>query len=360
MDPQLWSFFPEDLVDRVLAWLPLSSIFRLRAVCRTWNIITHTRGFVELYALTPSSKDAWILIFADRGYRVVSAYIPTQNKWHNIPLSFLPFDISDVTVAGGLLVFRLHEANGGSSVCVCNPVTSSWRKLPPMLGGWRDGLLGLVIDKQTCAYKIIVRSNLASVNSNGAVLRTEVYDSTTNLWICTNGLEDGITTGYAYCKGVLYFMTWETRSGVYGVYAYNLEQGTWSKVHVPIPDFMTCPHVVECQERLLMVGGFGRRPHFVTEGICVWELQPPTRDWVVVQNMPEGLFRDLLNNSSLLSFNCVGHGDRIFLSNRKTPRLIVIFDCADNSWQWVNSCVSHDLHPMYSWFSYYPRLDAAL
>jgi hypothetical protein len=27
---------------------------------------------------------------------------------------------------------------------------------------------------------------------------------------------------------------------------------------VPIPDFMTCPHVVECRGRLLMVGGFGR------------------------------------------------------------------------------------------------------
>lgn len=260
MDPELWSFFPEDLVDRVLAWLPLSSIFRVRAVCRAWNGITHSKPFVDLCAQTPSSKDAWILIFADRGYRVVSAYIPTENKWHNIPLSFLPFDISDVTVAGGLLVFRLHEANGGSSVCVCNPVTSSWRKLPPMLGVWRDGLLGLVVDKQTCSYKVVVRSNLTPVYSHGrgAVLRTEVYDSTTNLWIRTNGLEDGITTGHAYCNGVLYFMTWETRSGVYGVYAYNIEHGSWSKVHIPIPDFMTCPHVVECQGRLLMVGGFGR------------------------------------------------------------------------------------------------------
>lgn len=258
MDPALWSFFPEDLVDRVLAWLPLSSVFRVRAVCRAWNTMTRSRAFVDLCAQTKACKDAWILIFADRGYRVVSAYIPTENKWHSIPLSFLPFDISDVTVAGGLLVFRLHEADGGSSVCVCNPVTSSWRKLPPMLGVWRDGLLGLVVDPPNRSYKVVVRSNLSPVYNHGAVLRTEVYDSATNLWIRTSGLEDGITTGHAYCNGVLYFMTWETRSGVYGVYAYNLENGSWSKVHVPIPDFMTCPHVVECHGRLLMVGGFGR------------------------------------------------------------------------------------------------------
>lgn len=98
-------------------------------------------------------------------------------------------------MAGGLLVFRLHEANGGSSVCVCNPIMSSWRKLPPMMGGWQDGLLGLVVDKEHCSYKIVVRSNLAPVYSHTVVLRTEVYDSATNMWVRTNGLEDGITTG---------------------------------------------------------------------------------------------------------------------------------------------------------------------
>lgn len=74
----------------------------------------------------------------------------------------------------------------------------------------------------------------------------------------TNQQQIVMIAGHAYCNGVLYFMTWETRNGVYGVYAYHVEQGTWNKVHVPIPDFMTCPHVVKCQERLLMVGGFGR------------------------------------------------------------------------------------------------------
>ncbi len=260
MDPSLWSFFPEDLIDRVLAWLPLPSFFRLRIVCKSWNNLMHCKNFMNLKSSqTPSrSQDSWIVIFADRGYRVMSAFIPSENKWHSIPLSFLPFDISDVTVAGGLLVFRLHETNGASSVCVCNPLTSSWRKLPPMLGGWRDGLIGLVVDRQSRAYKIIVRSNLAPIYSHGIVLRTEVYDSRTDQWMRTEGLDNGITTGHAFCNGVLYFMTWETRSGVYGVYAYHVERGSWSKVHVPIPDFMTCPHVVECRGRLLMVGGFGR------------------------------------------------------------------------------------------------------
>lgn len=103
-----------------------------------------------------------------------------------------------------------------------------------------------------------------------------------------------------------------------------------------------------------------RRPHFVTEGICVWELRHQRKDWIVVQNMPDGLFKELLNSSSLLSFNCVSHGDMIYLSNRKSPQLIVIFNYAQNLWQRVDSCITHNLHPMYSWFSYYPRLDASI
>ena len=103
-----------------------------------------------------------------------------------------------------------------------------------------------------------------------------------------------------------------------------------------------------------------RRPHFVTEGICVWELRLKTKDWIVVQNMPDSLFKELLNSSTLLSFNCVSHGDMIYLSNRKSPQLIVIFNYAQNLWQRVDSCITHNLHPMYSWFSYYPRLDASI
>lgn len=48
MDGSLWSRLPEDLVDRVLAWLPAASLLRLRTVCRKWSEIVATKCFLEV------------------------------------------------------------------------------------------------------------------------------------------------------------------------------------------------------------------------------------------------------------------------------------------------------------------------
>jgi hypothetical protein len=48
MDGSLWSRLPEDLVDRVLAWLPAASLLRLRTVCRRWSEIMATKCFLEV------------------------------------------------------------------------------------------------------------------------------------------------------------------------------------------------------------------------------------------------------------------------------------------------------------------------
>lgn len=48
MDGSLWRRLPEDLVDRVLAWLPAASLLRLRTVCRKWSEIMATKCFLEV------------------------------------------------------------------------------------------------------------------------------------------------------------------------------------------------------------------------------------------------------------------------------------------------------------------------
>lgn len=55
--------------------------------------------------------------------------------------------------------------------------------------------------------------------------------------------------------------------------------------------------------------------------------------------MLKGIFKRLLHTSSLLVFSCVGNGDRNFLSNLKSLRVVVIYDCAHNA------CISHDFPP---------------
>lgn len=47
MDERLWGDLREELVDRVLARLPIDSFFRLRAVCKRWNAIIHSHSFIS-------------------------------------------------------------------------------------------------------------------------------------------------------------------------------------------------------------------------------------------------------------------------------------------------------------------------
>lgn len=47
MDERLWGDLREELIDRVLARLPIDSFFRLRAVCKRWNAIIYSQSFIS-------------------------------------------------------------------------------------------------------------------------------------------------------------------------------------------------------------------------------------------------------------------------------------------------------------------------
>ncbi|KAJ7517181.1 hypothetical protein O6H91_21G013300 [Diphasiastrum complanatum] len=357
LDPELWTGLPEDVLDKVLARLPAQSLARFRCVCKRWNSILHSRGFLNLCSQTPG-RDSWILMFADPYYKAVFAYIPKENKWLHIRLAFLPSHVDNVTAAGGLLCFRLLEANGSSSMCICNPVTRSWRKLPPMRGRWSGNLVGMVMDMKTLRYKVIVQTKHVLPYT----LRTEEFDSGTNAWRLTSSSSANFTTGSAFCNGLLYFMAWEQHNGAFicdGVYAYNIDRGTWTSAHAPMPYFYICPHLVECQGRLLMVGGFWEQPA-LTVGIRVWELQQSSLDWIVVETMPQNLFKHLLKRPGYRLFNCVGHGNLIYLSECTSPHLFVIFDCSQRLWYEVDTSPPDNFRATFSWFSFTPRFDASV
>lgn len=52
--------------------------------------------------------------------------------------------------------------------------------------------------------------------------------------------------------------------------------------------------------------------------------------------MLKGIFKWLFYIFSLLVFSCVGNGDRNFLSNFKSFRVVVIYDCV------YNVCILYD------------------
>jgi len=85
-----WRSLPSEILERALAFLPLSDVFRLRCVCKRWNALIHCAQFQEsslrcTVAWGPfySPRVGW----KGRGSPVVpsSSYDLAERKWISLP-----------------------------------------------------------------------------------------------------------------------------------------------------------------------------------------------------------------------------------------------------------------------------------
>nr|POE84208.1 f-box/kelch-repeat protein [Quercus suber] len=87
------TFLPNDLFERILAFLPIASIFRAGAVCKRWNSIVHSRRFSKnlssilsrkpwYFMFTSGSPNSYKPIRNADGYDLIGfAYDPMVQKW---------------------------------------------------------------------------------------------------------------------------------------------------------------------------------------------------------------------------------------------------------------------------------------
>ncbi|CAM6025489.1 unnamed protein product [Sphagnum balticum] len=355
MDGELWGELPEHLHDIILAWLPLPSFFRLRCVCKKWNNMIESRTFLSIYARVPS-HGPFFLMFADPFRQKFAAYDPTFNTWHLLPLSFClscPFSESFLVLAaaGGLLcVAGTGSGSNCRSLFVSNPMTRSQRKLPPMIHMNSPYVVGMVMNPHQNTYQILVAQD-------GDYLMSQVYDSKSNTWKMTHGLEKrvALVAGTAYINGFLYSMTYGTTTGVL---AYNVEQRQWHEVRVKMPLSLICPQLLGHRGQLLMVGGveeFG-----ILKCVQLWRLNVAGKEWVEVQQMPESLF-NMLFKSQGHHFLCVSHEDYICFTGYYSQEMLM-YDIHRNSWWWIPACILSEYMEAQSalGLSFEPRLDAAV
>jgi len=121
MDEALWGTLPEDLQDRILAWLPFPAFARACTVCKRWNSVMYSHSFLEMYRRVPS-PDPCFLMFEAKDRSMCSVYNPASNLWHRIPFTFFHYETKfPCAAAGGLLCFCGVSAY--PSLSVCNPLT---------------------------------------------------------------------------------------------------------------------------------------------------------------------------------------------------------------------------------------------
>jgi len=91
LESPVWSRLPEDLLDKVVQYLPIPALVRARAVCKRLRDFIFSDRFQEASCCVPtwsslSTETPYLLVFVTiEGHRMCSAYDSIADRWRRMP-----------------------------------------------------------------------------------------------------------------------------------------------------------------------------------------------------------------------------------------------------------------------------------
>lgn len=331
MEPHIWKEFPEDLVEAVVARLPIATFFRFRSVCRKWNSLLDSNSFSQQCAQVEQAQPWFYTISHENAY-VGAMYDPSMKQWHHPNIPPLPTKaiVMPVASAGGLICFL---DIGHRYFFVCNPLTRSFKELPPRsVRIWSRVAVGMTLNGHSASegYKVLW------VGSEGEY---DVYDSVNNSWTCQGSMPLGMKLPLSlnFCSQsvhvgrTLYFM----RSVPEGIVSYNVDTGVWKQFIIPNPLHMTDYSLAECRGQIMLVGLLTKN---AATCVCIWELQKMTLLWKEVDRMPNIWCLEFYGKH--VRMTCLGNKDLLMLSLRsRQMNRLVTYNLLSREWLKVPGCM---------------------
>lgn len=232
LDSQIWSNLQPELVARILSHLPLTALIHTRLVSKRWDREIYSGRLLGDESINDINPRSWLFLFENGGPgspHKLHAFDPVQNDWQTfttIPHFATVQKIGGLSLCGaasGLMVYKIsalksHFIRFG----VFNPITRSWKKLPPLLKRRQRPVVSMFTEWTNSGskysstgvgghYKLVVAGGL---EYDQHVQSTEVYDSRTECWRTTcekfnnqqSHVCDEMRTTTAFCDGVVYHM----------------------------------------------------------------------------------------------------------------------------------------------------------
>ncbi|KAG0589926.1 hypothetical protein KC19_1G057600 [Ceratodon purpureus] len=335
MDPRIWGNLPVHILESILAWLPVSTLLKLRCVCKRFNNILHSPTLrATLRRINrPRSVQAWYL-FRGEG-RECAAFNPEADSWCKLPLQALNLPSSAtgirvVAAAGGLLCLRQ-----GERMIVCNPLSKAWRELPPRQNTWKFPIVGMVMDTEIEEY-VVVMAGSANPNTNGKKhdrLVTEVYSSRSKTW---KSIEEDYPAQHLYQTNAVHCNGFLFSAGFESILAYNLEQERWRELKGPAMQDaqLMLPQICECNGCLLMVEVASE--HWLMTRVSIWALQQQNNRWINLASMPQQILEEVISIAGTRLFTYYGYGDLVCFTIAR--RRVLVFSMSRRRWRWLPRC----------------------
>lgn len=382
----------QDLLERVLSWLPTSTFFRLGSVCKRWKSVADSASFKLACSQIPS-RDPWFLM-VDRHLNHSIVFDSAEKGWKGLkhpPLlqRNLKSDFMPVAASGGLVCFR----NAAGNFIVSNPVTGSSRELPPLdLVPENQSLHAIVMNKcseHDSSYKLVL------VFGELPKLSFKVYNSSVNCWeeevelsrkvdetLGIESIDDGEDDDAVYflskagnvvatnmqrspskeyssvitCKDgeeIAYFLS---PSGI--VVACNLTRKSFFEYPRLLPVFSEYSiDVVQCRGEMLVI----LFSEFLeSASLRVWRFDQDKWSWHQIAAMPPAISHELYGKK--VDVNCVGAGDQIFICLNSAEHFsYVLCDLVTNEWIDLPRCyMNGEPVEFMSAFVFEPRIEASV
>ncbi|KAG1366385.1 F-box only protein 13 [Cocos nucifera] len=355
----------QDLLERVLSWLPPSSFFRLRSVCKRWNSVANSATFQLACSQIPLREPWFLMVDQDLDQSIV--FDPAEANWKNLNHpAYLQqrHGCKPIPVAssGGLVCYRTESGN----LIVCNPVTGACRELPTVGQSSESQTLHAITmyssPKDPASYRIVL------VSGEFSTLSFRVFDSTKNMWEdevllvqkAENSLEsnisgdetvyflskagDVIATNMQRCPSKQYSSVLTMDNGEEVVYflsqsgtvvTCNLSRKTFSEHPRLLPIFTEYSiDVVECKGEMLVVI---LSEFLETASLRVWKFSKGDRSWRQVAAMPPSMSHEFYGKK--VDINCLGCGDMIFICiNSGDFSSYVMCNVVANEWKELPKC----------------------
>ncbi|XP_015972160.1 F-box only protein 13 [Arachis duranensis] len=381
----------EDLLERILSWLPTSAFFRLNSVSKRWKSAANSASFKLACSQIPS-RDPWFLMVAPNLKQSV-VFNSAENSWKRLNYPCHLREDSDqgcmpVAASGGLVCYRKSSGN----FIVCNPVTGSCSKLPPLhFASENHQSLNAVVMSSTTSngqqsYKIVL------VLGEIPNLFLKLYNSTSGCWEDESALKKNVDDSSMDCDStdanVVYFLSTtgtvvasnmqrspskqyssvitnkDGRETVYflsssgTVVACNLADKSFFEYPRLLPVFSEYSiDIAVCNGELVVV----LLSEFLeSASLRVWKYDEANRCWQQIVVMPAAMSHEWYGRK--VDINCVGAGDRIFVClNSPEICTYIVCDLVTNSWvELPKCCINGEVMEFMSAFSFEPRIEASV
>lgn len=388
MDEIQWNKLHEDILERVLARVPVSSFFQFRSVCKGWSSLIYSPSFQKACSEVP--RGPWFYMVdskADESF----VYDTEVSKWHHIKY---PCELSEhvrhkpVAAAGGLVCFR----SSLGYFTVCNPLTACCRKLP--LIETTETVHAIAMVSHQMSYKVIV------IYGEIPSFVVKVYDSFKQCWseLSINWNMEEQRSGKSSSKqniasddGTVYFLNKggnvvtrdirrnpskdfssiliSSQNGEEVIYflnrggkvvSCNMEKGLWNE----FPPLLGSTSeysidLVDCQGQMLVVV---LHEMMGSATVRIWEFYEAKGEWIQVLAMPPAISHEYFGKKA--DINCIGYANLIMIciSSRRFHR-VVLCDILENTWLELPRCyvpgTRKAKHKIFiSAFSFEPRVEA--